>query len=139
MQSVVELAEKLWPKASSAELSLVEKIFTDIPESKARSILEDARIGSRYASIPLKDIEDRASKVTKAVDGTYIECWAVHEITGKHKGCMILAQDAYGARVQMGKYLNQVCNVEPTEYKIFVGKETELEMHRYRIQVLRNQ
>ena len=136
MQSVVELAEKLWPKASSAELSLVEKIFTDIPESKARSILEDARISSRYASIPLKDIEERASKVTKAVDGTYIECWAVHEVTGKHTSCFVVAQSNEGAKVQFEKYLEKY-NYIPIEHTLFIGKETEREMNKYRIQVLR--
>ena len=136
---IVEKAKALWPRSTPAELSLLTKIFSNIQGDKAGGILEDARIDSKYQSLPLKDIKRRAMACgfTGSLSGRYIDCWAVHYKTAKFKLCAVLAQTAEGAKVQMEKYLTK-CRVEPTDYTIFAGNgdDTRLAMSDYRMKIL---
>ncbi len=125
MLNLIERAKGLWPKATDIEIGLLTKIFKDIPEDTAISIIEDARLASRFNSPPFPDIKKRASKIKiNNLNGSYIDCWAVHKDTKKFKECAVLATDNYGAGVMMQKYLRHRCNVEPTDYVLFVGKDS---------------
>ena len=136
MQSVLTRASQLWPKANEYEIELLGKIFAGMEESKAISILEDAKIDAKYQALPLKDIKARARScgVRNALSGEYFDCGAVHSITGKHKICMVLAQDEYGANVQMRKYLGEFCKLIASDYIIFV--ENVAGMHDCRFKIL---
>ena len=134
LPNVMILAERLWPKASDVEFDLLAKILVGVPEDQAKGLLEEARIDSKYNSIPLKAIKAAAAKVKssgKASD--YIDCWAVHYETKKYKECCVLASDNYGATVMMQQYLKNRCHVEPTDYVIFVGKENFKAFWDYRM------
>jgi hypothetical protein len=110
------------------------KIFSNLPGPKAIGILEDARIGSQYQSLPLKDIKQRtvACGCTGQLNGSYIECWAVHQITKKFKNCCVLAQNNEGAKSMMEKYLVNRCHVEPEGYVLFIGVESHQAFWDYR-------
>lgn len=138
MLNIVSKAEQLWPKATDVELELLSKIFKGVAEDKAISILEDARIDCKYNRIPLSDIKERANRVQKdsGMTGSHIDCWAVHQQTGRYYECVVVANDEYGAKTQMQKYLKEVCNVEPSMYAIFVGEEQNFAMHQYRHEIL---
>jgi len=123
---IIEKAKELWPKSTPAELSLLTKIFSNLDGQRAIDILEDARINSRYATIPFKEIQRRARVLCSksGLSGSYIECWAVHQETKKFYNCCVLAQTDEGARMMMISYLQHRCHVEPTDYTLFIGKES---------------
>lgn len=128
------LAERLWPKATEVDFELLAKVLARVPEDKAKSILEDARIESKYNAIPLKDIKARVRKTGSGDSvGNYIDCWAVHQDTKKFKECCVRANDRYGATVMMQQWLKNRCRVEPTDYAIFVGKENFRTFFNYRM------
>jgi hypothetical protein len=137
---IVEKAGELWPKASPAELGLLEKVFSDIDGQKAISILEDARIACRYQTIPFPDLKRRVTGCGSAgaLNGYYTDCWAVHNQTAKFKFCAVLAQNSEGAKVQMEKYIGHYLKLELSEYVIFVGNtdKTKLALDDYRMKIL---
>ena len=137
---IVEKAGELWPKASPAELGLLEKVFSNTDSYKAISILEDARIDSKYASLPLKDIKRRviAGGTAGTLNGYYTDCWAAHQETAKFKFCTVLAQNDEGAKVQMEKYIGHYLKLELSEYVIFVGNgdKTRLALNDFRMKIL---
>lgn len=125
LPTVMILAERLWPKATDIDFELLGKVLADVPEDRAKSILEDARIDSKYNAVPLKDIKSRVRSCGgNSSAGAYIECWAVHQVTKKFYNCCVLAQTDEGARMMMISYLQHRCRVEPTDYTLFIGKES---------------
>ena len=135
MLAILDKIQGLWPKANEDEIQLLNEILDGIEESKAVKILKDARAESSYATIPFKGITAKAAKTGKqgGLPGSYIECWAVHKDTKKFKNCCVRAGDSYGAKVMMGNYLRHRCNVEPTDYVIFVGKDNFRAFWDYRM------
>jgi hypothetical protein len=114
-------------------MSLVVKLFSDVPDEKVISVLEDARADCQYQSLPIKDIKRRAtaSGLTGYTNGRYIDAWAV-DLNGKYKMCSCLAQNDEGAKVQMGKYLTKH-NIDPTGYTLFTDHES---FWNYRMQCI---
>ncbi len=135
MLAVLDKIQGLWPKANEDEIQLLNELLDGIEESKAVKILKVARAESTYATIPFKAITAKAAKTGKqgGLNGTYIECWAVHKDTKKFKNCCVLATGNYGANVMMQKWLRNRCNVEPTDYVLFVGKESFQAFWDYRM------
>jgi len=135
MFEIIDKAQSLWPRATEAEIGLLKRIFDGADESRAIQILEDARIGSKYASIPFNAIKDKAKVLCNksSLNGAYIECWAVNCNNDKTYNCMVLATNDAGAKVMMEKYLFGVCRVEPSEYTLFVGEGSQQNALRYRV------
>ncbi len=135
MLGILDKIQGLWPKANEDEIQLLNRILDGIPEDQAVKLLEDARAESAYSTIPFKGIKAKSVKIDTHIrlSGTYIECWAVHKDTKKYKNCCVLANDNYGANVMMAKYLKNRCNVEPTDYVIFVGKDNFRAFFNYRM------
>jgi hypothetical protein len=132
---IQEKAKELWPRSTPAEISLLTKIFSNTTAERASSILEEARIDSQYQTLPLKDIKRRAGACgsTGNLSGRFIDCWAV-DTNGKYKMCAVLASTSEGAKVQMEKYLQSRCNVDPSFYTIIV--EDFKAFWAYRMQTL---
>lgn len=136
LQNVLVLAEKLWPKATDIDFDLLDKVLANTPEDQTKSILEDARIDNKYNTVPLKYIKERVAGLRSAGSASgYIDCWAVHPDTAKFKNCMVLASNNEGANVQMQKWLEYRCHVEPTEWVIFVDDHQAFA--NYRVKILR--
>ena len=130
---IAEKAKELWPRSTPAEIELLTKLFSNIPNEKASRILEEARLDCQYQSLPLKDIKRRAtaSGLTGYTNGQYIDVWAV-DLKGKPRLCSCLAQNDEGAKVQMGKYLMKH-NIDPTGYVLFIDHAS---MWNYRMQCI---
>jgi len=134
MFEIIDKAKSLWPKATDAEIGLLKRIFDGADETKAIKILEEARIDSKYATIPFRHIKEKATHAASSGKaGGYIECWAVHQETKKFKNCCVLAQTNEGAQTMMVSYLRHRCHVEPTEYVLFIGAESHQAFWDYRM------
>ena len=130
---IVERAQGLFPKSSPVQLATLERIFSNIDTDKALDILEEAFIDHRFQTLPTPDLKRRAKAcgLTGGMSGGYIDCWAV-DVNGKYKMCSVLATNPEGAKVQMEKYLTNVCNVEPSFYTIFVENFKAFWVYRMR-------
>ena len=135
MFEIIDKAKSLWPKATDAEIGLLKRIFDGVEENKAIEILQDARIDSKYATIPFKAIKHRSRVLCgkSRLNGSYIECWAVHHGTGKTFVCMVLARNDEGAKVMMDRYLAAWCKVEPSLYTVFIGEGSQQNALKYRL------
>jgi len=131
MLNVINKAQKLWPKASDAEVELAAKLLRNIKDARAIRILEQARIDCKYATIPLKDIKARARAHGSNPGCSYVDCVAVNKDTGKLYECSVAAENEQAAGHLMRKYLKNVCKVEPAEYTLFIGTNP-VQVHRYR-------
>jgi len=96
------------------------KNFSNIDPHKLIDILEDVWNTTKYKTIQADEITRRVrmSGLTGYTSGTYIDVWAV-DLDGKYKMCSCLARNEEGARVQMGKYLEHRCHVNPADYALF--------------------
>lgn len=135
MLGIIDMAQKLWPKATDVEIGLLARIFEGVRESKAIDILEEARIDCQYAAIPFKAIKAKTGNLAtrRDINGRYIECMAVHYQTGKSKDCMVLAQNDIIAKGQMEKYLRDICKVSPVDYVLFIGEGSRQAALKYRM------
>ena len=106
--------------------------------SEAIELLEDARVESKYSTIPFQAIKAKVGSKAKSggMYGEHYDCWAVHMNTGKKIECVVVANSGEGAKEQMQKYLRIICDVDPSIYALFIGKENNLAFHRYRSSVL---
>lgn len=137
MLNVIDRAGELWPKATDAEIGLVGKLFKDIPEDKAIEIMDDARMGSRYTSVPFPEMKKRVRQITghSKINGFFFDCWAVNELTGKFKNQVVTAMDEFGARTEINKYLEQYGH-HPVNFTLFIGEEAQIQMNTRRFKIL---
>jgi len=137
MYSVTQTAQELWPRITDIEIKLLNDIFQNVMVQKAIQIMEDARIDSQYASIPFKAIKQRVGNMAGGgkINGLLYDCWAVNDLNGKHKNCVVTARNEEGARYEMNKFLTG-CKLEPTQYTLFFGADAQMKMNQYRYSIL---
>lgn len=137
IQDVLDIARDFWPKAVGSELGLLRKILKNHTLQTAKTILEDAKMGHPYSTLPISDIGKLLKKHRVQKVGDDYHCWALGE-GAKYYECVVTATNPDGAKVQMCKYLDQVCRKEPTDYILFIGRESYPSFFASQIEIIRS-
>lgn len=136
LKQIVEFAAQCWPKAQPFELGLLKKVAADLDFEPVKEALESVRLESKFSTLPLDIINEKLKSIKRQTQGgQYIDCYALHEETGKSIECCVMATTNEGANKGFINYLLKYGHT-PTDYILFIGVDSFSEFYekRYDIQ-----
>jgi hypothetical protein len=123
IQKVVDLAMEYFPKSSDSDFRLLRKVIKPLGVDQAVDVLDQAKLGTRFLTLPLQEISKAVKATKKPVHGEYIPCYALALEGIKTIECNVLAQSDEGAKCEFAEYLTQHGYV-PTDYALYIGVES---------------
>lgn len=124
LESILELAGKLWKNANEAELGLFKKLVSELDYDSVKDIVESVKLDSKYQTFPLKELNSKIKSFKKSskIKGDYYDCYGLHRDTGQSLIVAVLARSPEGAKEQFNKYLLEYGR-NPVDYIVYVGQE----------------
>lgn len=136
VSEILKIAEGYWPKATGHELGLLGRTMKRLFMSDAKNILDETKLEHQYQTFPLEKIAKKVKSHKPRRLGQDITCYAL-DAKGDWYECVVTAQSNDGAKVQMAKYLVEICYQDPTDFIVFVGQENFDTFFAARHEVLR--